>query len=217
LNRTEEIITRILNHYERQWRPIESDPFKSLVRIVLSQNTSYRNESKAFEQLERDIGVDPQDMMNAPIQRIEEAIRPAGMQNLRSRTLKEVAEAISKRYGGDISTILRKPYPEARKELMELPGVGMKTADVLLMFDADRAIVPVDRHITRIAKRLELVPEKATYEEIRLALEAATEPDERLDTHVFLIQFGREICRAQHPRCVSCFLNDLCPYPKKLD
>jgi endonuclease-3 len=213
LNRAEEIITRILSHYKRRWRPIQTDPFKSLIRIILSQNTSYQNESKAFEQLERDIGVNPQNMINAPIQQIAEAIRPAGMQNLRSRTLKEVAEAVSKRYGGDISTILRKPYAEARNELMELPGVGMKTADVLLMFDAGRAIVPVDRHIARIAKRLELVPEKATYEEIRLALEAATKPDRRVDAHVLLIQFGREICRAQRPRCASCFLNDLCPYP----
>jgi len=214
LSRAEEIIARLLERYERRWRPRRGDPFRSLVRIILSQNTSYRNEAAAYEQLERVIGVTPEALAEAPVERIAEAIRPAGMHNQCSRTLKRVAAAVLERYGGDIAPILSKLYPEARLELMELPGVGQKTADVLLMFDAGKAVIPVDRHIDRIAKRLQLVPPKAAYDEVRRALEAAADPDRYEDVHVLLIRFGREVCRAQRPRCDGCFLGDLCPYPR---
>lgn len=214
MDRAEEIVDRLLGHYERRWRPRRGDPFRSLVHIILSQNTSYKNEAAAYERLERDVGVTPENLAGAPVERIVEAIRPAGMHNKRGRTLKKVAEAIIERFGGDIAPILRKPYPEAREELMGLPGIGQKTADVLLMFDADMAVIPVDRHIFRIAGRLGLVPSKAGYDEVRHAIEAAADPDRYEDIHVLLIRFGREVCRAQRPRCGDCFLNDLCPYPR---
>jgi endonuclease-3 len=136
------------------------------------------------------------------------------MYNQRGKTLQAVASAVMGLYGGDIGPILDKPYPDAREELMALPGVGPKTADVLLMFDAGKEVIPVDRHIFRIMKRLRLVPEKASYDEVRLALEAAAPPGRHEDIHVLLIRFGRDVCKAQNPRCPECFLRDLCPYPE---
>jgi endonuclease-3 len=94
------------------------------------------------------------------------------MHNQRSRTLKRVAEAVIQRFDGDLTPVMGKPYPEARLDLMDLPGVGPKTADVVLMFTAGKEIVPVDRHIFRISKRLEMVSGKASYDEVRLALYA---------------------------------------------
>ena len=170
----------------------------------------------AYEQLEGSIGITPQALAEAQVESIEKAIRPAGMFRIRSRTIKKVAEAVLRDYNGDIKPILSKSYEEARLELMKLPGVGKKTADVLLMFDAGKAVIPVDRHIDRISKRLEIVPQKASYDEIRAALEAATERARYQDIHVLLIRFGREICRAQWPKHDECFLNDLCPYPRKV-
>ena len=213
MDRAEDVISRLLAHYQRRWRPRRGDPFRSLVRIILSQNTGYRNEAMAYEQLEETIGVTPDRLAKAPVNRIADAIRPAGMYNQRSGVLKEVAKVVLERYGGDIAPILSKTYAEARLEFMELPGVGPKTADVLLMFEAGKAVIPVDRHISRIAKRLGFVSPKAGYEDIRHALEAAAAPDMYEDVHVFLIRFGREVCRARHPRCGNCFLSDLCPYP----
>ena len=215
MDKVEEIIARLLSHYGRRRQPPRGDPFRSLVRIILSQNTSSRNQTAAYERLERYIGVTPENLAGVSVERIAEAIRPAGMHNQRSRTLKKVAEAILERYCGDITSILRRPYTEVRKELMALPGVGPKTADVLLMFNAGKAVVPVDRHIFRIAKRLKLVPPKVAYDDVRSALEEAADPDRYEDVHVLLIRFGREFCRARRPRCGDCFLNDLCPYPEK--
>ena len=159
------------------------------------------------------VGVEPLKLASSSTEDIAEAIRPAGMYNQRSRVIKGVAEIVLDRYGGDLDPVIQKPHGEAREELMTLPGVGPKTADVLLMFDAGKAIIPVDRHIFRITKRLGLVPERAPYDQVRIALESAAPPGRHEDAHVFLIRFGREVCRAQRPRCPECFLNDLCPFP----
>jgi endonuclease-3 len=139
------------------------------------------------------------------------------MYNQRSRTIKKVAEEVLELYNGDLSTVVAKPYPEAREELMTLPGVGEKTADVVLLFNAGKHVLPVDRHIARIAKRLELVRDNADYDTIRLTFEGATTPDKFLDTHIKLIQFGRDVCRALRPKCPECPLNDICPYPQKTE
>ena len=216
MGRAEGVVARLLRQYERHWGPRSGDPFRSLVHIILSQNTSYINEMMAYEKFEREIGVTPRNIANATLEKIAQAIRSAGMHNHRSRVLKRLAGVIIERYDGEISPILKKDYPEAREELMSLPGVGRKTADVLLMFDAGKAVIPVDRHISRIAKRLELVRPKASYDEIRRTIEAASIPERCVDVHVLMIRFGREVCKAQNPRCDTCFLSDLCPYRQKL-
>jgi len=213
--RNEEIITRLLDRYERTWRLGTREPFKALVRTILSQNTNGRNQSVAYQRLESSIGVTPELIAHAPTESIAEAIRPAGMYNQRSKVLKRVSQEVISRFDGDLDRVIRKPYGEAREDLMSLPGVGPKTADVVLMFVAGQRIVPVDRHIFRISRRLEIVPQKAAYDEVRVALENASPPERREDVHVFLIRFGRETCKAQRPRCIACFLEDLCPYPEK--
>jgi endonuclease-3 len=132
------------------------------------------------------------------------------MYNHRSRVIKGITEVVLDRYGGDLGQVLLKPHEEAKEELMTLPGVGLKTADVLLMFDAGKAIIPVDKHIFRITKRLEMVSERASYDQVRMALEAAAPPGRHKDAHMFIIRFKSEVCKAQRPRCTECFLNDLC-------
>ena len=213
MDQGEEVLRRLLDHYERTWRPRTRNPFRSLVRTILSQNTNYKNEAVAYRRLESDIGVTPHCLADTPMEAIAEAIRPAGMYNQRSRTLRRLAEAVINKYDGDISSVLEKSYPEAREELMGLPGVGKKTADVLLMFDAGREIIPVDRHIFRITRRLGLVPQKVSYDDVRQVLEAAAPSGKHEDVHVLLIRFGREICQARKPKCDMCFLLDICPFP----
>jgi endonuclease-3 len=215
LNRNEEIIERILTHYERSWHPGATDPFKGLVRTILSQNTNNRNQTTAYNRLEERIGITPENIAHADIEAVREAIRPAGMYNQRSRILKHVAETIIQRFGGNLTSVMEKPYPEARSDLMSLPGVGPKTADVVLLFVGGREIVPVDRHIFRISRRLQIAPEKASYDDVRHAIEAVMPTGRHEDVHILLIQLGREICRAQNPRCRECFLSDVCTYPGK--
>lgn len=161
------------------------------------------------------IGITPENLANASLETIAQAIRPAGMYNQRSKVLKRVSEEILERFHGTLDGVMKKPFPEAKEDLMSLPGVGPKTADVVLMFVAGSRIVPVDRHIFRISERLGFVPEKASYDDVRGALEEVSTPDRREDVHVFLIRFGRETCKARSPRCYDCFIEELCPYPVK--
>ncbi len=182
---------------------------------ILSQNTNGRNRSTAHNRLEEMIGITPENLANAPLETIAEAIRPAGMYNQRSKVLKRVSQEVLERFHGTLDDVVKKPFPEAREDLMSLHGVGPKTADVVLMFVAGSSIVPVDRHIFRISERLGIVPEKASYGDVRGALEEASPPDRREDVHVFLIRFGRETCKARNPRCYECFIEDLCSYPVK--
>ena len=94
---------------------------------------------------------------------------------------------------------------------MELPGVGPKTADILLAFVAKHHVIPVDTHIARITKRLGIAPRNANYERVRTSLEALIPPDDRIRVHLSIIAFGREICKAPRPRCSICPVNATCP------
>ncbi len=211
MERAREIVGRVLAHYGVIHPPRIGDPFKGLIRTILSQNTSRANTQAAYRRLETLIGVEPRRLAGASVEEIAEAIRPAGMHHQRAEVIKRVAELVLRRYGGDLTPFLHMPYEEARRLLMELPGVGRKTADVVLLFEGGFKVLPIDRHIHRIAVRLGLAPKGADYDEVRRNLEAAASPERYLDLHLGLIRFGREICRARRPRCDACFLSDLCP------
>ena len=196
--------------------PEDRDPFRVLVRTVLSQNTSYKNEREAYLRLKREIGLTPQALASAEEERIAECIRVAGLHRVRARRIKKLARLVLERYGGDLSGVLRRDVREARRELMSLPGVGMKTADILLLFCAGKPVMPVDTHISRISRRLGLVREKAGYEEIREVYERFLPPGSHERVHLQLIMFGRAICRARKPRCHVCPLAGICDYRGKI-
>lgn len=213
--RAETSVNVLLQEYPSDYSPPVRDPFRGLVSTILSQNTNRNNQSTAYQRLEEMVGITPDKINSAPVEVLAEAIRPAGMHNQRAATLKAVSKEVVDKYGGDLSGVFSKSLPEAREELVELPGVGFKTADVALMFVSGQKVIPVDRHIERICKRLEIVQRNASYEDIRRALEDASTPDRYREVHLSFIRFGREVCRAQRPLCDECVLNAHCPYPKK--
>lgn len=213
--RAEAAVNRLLQAYPSDYSPPTRDPFRGLVAAILSQNTNRKNQSTAYQRLEEMVGITPDRLNSAPTEAVVEAIRPAGMHNHRARNLKALSREIVEKYAGDLSEVFNKSLPEAREELVEFPGVGFKTADVALMFVSGHQVVPVDRHIERICKRLEIVPRNASYEDIRKVLEDTSTPDKYREVHLSFIRFGREVCRAQHPLCGECILNAVCPYPRK--
>jgi endonuclease-3 len=161
------------------------------------------------------VGITSKRLDEAPREEIAEAIKHAGMQNMRSRTLKSISRIVEEKYKGDLSQVFDLSLLEAREELMELPGVGPKTADVALMFSSGKQVIPVDRHIERVTKRLGLVENNANYEDTRRVLEDAATPDRFQDVHLSIIRFGREICSKLKPRCYDCVLENMCPYENK--
>jgi endonuclease-3 len=191
------------------WKP--HSPFQTLIHTILSQNTNDRNSDAAMKKLRRRYKITPQVLSKAKVSELIPCIRSAGLYTSKAPRIIEVSKIIKERYNGRLTTILRLPYGEAKERLMELPGVGPKTADILLAFVAKHPVIPVDTHVSRVTKRLGIAPTNANYERVRTSLESLISPDDRIRVHLSMIAFGREICRAPGPRCANCPVNTTCP------
>jgi len=188
-----------------------SNAFETLIRTILSQNTSDVNSNRAMEKLKSLFQITPEVLSQAPVRELIECIRSAGLYRVKAPRIKKVSSIIVDRFGGDMDTILERGPAEARSTLTTFPGVGYKTADIVLAFVAGHPTIPVDTHVTRVSKRLGIVRMNARYEEIRLALERLVPPSRRVRMHLSLIRFGREICKAPRPLCPKCLVNRICP------
>ena len=197
--------------FSRRMRGPSGDAFHLLVATILSQNTNWRNVERALNNLEAHISVTPEALLELGPKVLEQLIRPAGLHRVKAVKLVEASRFIKERLQGGLDDALKLPLEDARRILMEIPGVGPKTADVLLAFAAGRGVLPVDTHIDRVSKRLGLVRKGAGYEEVKARLEALIPASERRWMHLALIEFGREVCRALRPRCRECPVNRLCP------
>ena len=191
------------------WKP--ESPFETLVHTILSQNTNDRNSDAAMRKLRKRYTITPRALSKARVSEITRCIRSAGLYRSKAPRIIKVARIIDQQYAGRLSQILSLPYDKAKERLMDMPGVGPKTADILLAFVAKHAVIPVDTHIERISKRLGIAPGNADYEMIRGNLEALIPSADRLQLHLSLIAFGRTICKAPRARCAICPVSNLCP------
>jgi len=187
------------------------DAFKTLIMTVISQNTNERNTTRAFESLSNKLRITPEILAKAEIKEIEKSLKTAGLYRNKSRTIKQISKIIREKHNGDLTHITSLPLEQARRELLKLPGVGPKTADVVLLFAAKKPTIPVDTHVNRVSKRLGLAPNSGNYEDIRRTLQKLFNPEDYLAVHILLIQHGRKYCRARTALCLECPLNNLCP------
>jgi len=178
---------------------------------VLSQATADKNTARAFENLSRRFSITPEALAKARVEDIESAIRVGGLYRNKSKVIKAISSIILEKFNGSLDFIQSLPLEEARKILLNIPGVGPKTADVVLLFCAGKPTIPVDTHVNRVSKRLGLAPQRADYEGIRRALETLYSPEDYLLVHLLLISLGRKYCRARKPLCKPCPVNTLCP------
>jgi endonuclease-3 len=203
------ILDRLRSEF-KPWRRYTDNPFLMLVGTVLSQNTNWRNTKTAYERLTSEFKT-PRQIARADEREIQKLIRPAGLHRIKSKRLKELSQAICERYGGNIGKVLKKPLAAARQELLLLPGIGYKTADVVLAFSAGRDVLPVDTHVFKISKRLGFAAPKDNHENVRIKLEALVPVGRRGEAHMLLIQHGRRYCRAIKPLCAECSVSKYCP------
>jgi endonuclease III len=193
------------------------DPFETLVITIISQNTADRNTDRAFDTLSKRFEISPEALANAEISQIEAAIKTAGLYQNKAKAINCAATALLEKYHGSLQPILSLSLEKARKTLMEFPGVGPKTADVVLLFSAQQPTIPVDTHVNRVAKRLGFAPEKGGYEGVRGSLQALFDPADYLAVHLLLIAHGRKTCKSQRPLCKMCPVNAYCPSNGKWD
>ena len=198
-----EVIPRLEREYpgattELNW----SDPLELLVATILSAQTTDVRVNQVTERLfekyrsaEDYAGVDPTEL--------EEDIRPTGFYRNKARALQRMARALLDEHCGEV--------PRTMTELVALPGVGRKTANVVLgnAFGVDEGVV-VDTHVRRVSGRLGLTEEKDPEKIERDLLRVVPEGERALFSHL-LILHGRRVCKARKPLCPECVLNDVCP------
>ena len=193
-----------------QWES-RFDPIEELVFTILSQHTSDLNAFKAYDKLVEAFG-SWELVIEGNTENIADAIRIGGLSNIKAPRIQAVLRDIRDKCGGlDLSFLREMPLEEAKTWLKELPGVGPKTAAIVLCFALGMPAMPVDTHIYRVSKRLGLIGEKVTADQAHDILEASVAPEQVFALHVYLITHGRQVCKARRPLCDRCVLKDGCP------
>jgi endonuclease-3 len=202
---------RLVKRFGELVPPRVTDPLDELVLTVLSQHTSDRNAERAFASL-RAAHPSWDAVVEAPSGDVAEVIRSGGLANTKAPRIQAILHEVAEREGAySLDRLRAMPDAEAREYLTSLPGIGPKTAAVVLSFALGRDAMPVDTHVHRVTRRLGIVPDKASAERADRILHDLVPDGLRTPLHVAFIRLGREICKAPIPRCNVCPLKDLCP------
>lgn len=193
----------------------KDDPFEELVYIVLATRTREEFYRRTFEHVKELVDGDWNHLPDVPAEELEAAIGEAGLARKKTRTLKGVASTLRNEVG-DVSLdfLEEMGVKEAEDFLLQMHGVGPKTAKCVLMYALDRPVFPVDAHCVRVGHRLGWLDTEAhRYTKAQMRrIEERVPPDLRKPLHIRLVQHGRAICSEREPRCGECPLTDLCDY-----
>ena len=194
----------------RPWR--SRDPLGMLIGTILSQHTSDTNSERAYAQLRRRLPT-WEAVRAATIAQVAAAIRPAGLASLKAPRIHAVLRRLARERGRLSLAFLRGwPRDEARAWLRSVPGVGPKTAAIVLQFGLAKPAFAVDTHVDRVGRRLGLIPARMSTEDAHAWMEALVPPARYGPLHRFLVRHGREVCTARGPRCEVCPIRAWCDY-----
>jgi endonuclease III len=184
---------------------LHTTPFELLVAVMLSAHTTDRSVNAATRNL-FPVANTPAAIAALGVEGVKPYIKPVGLYNTKAKNLIGLAQQLIERHGGEV--------PATRAELEALPGVGRKTANIILNMVFGEMEIAVDTHIFRVANRTGLASGR-TPREVEQALIANTPAEFRKDAHHWLILHGRYVCIARLPKCPTCIIRDLCEYPRK--
>lgn len=180
-------------------------PFELLVAVMLSAHTTDKSVNAATRRL-FPVANTPQSLLELGVEGVKPYLRSVGLYNTKSRNLIGLCRALVEGHGGEV--------PADRAALEALPGVGRKSANVVLNIVFGQEEIAVDTHIFRVANRTGLAPGR-TPRQVEDALMAGTPAEYRRDAHHWLILHGRYVCTARTPACPRCVIRDLCEYTLK--
>lgn len=181
-------------------------PFELLVAVILSAQATDVSVNAATRHL-FPVANTPQALLDLGEEKLREYVQRIGLYKAKSKNIIEACRLLLERHGGEV--------PQTREELEALPGVGRKTANVILNTAFGQPTIAVDTHVFRVANRTGLAPGKDVQEVENKLLRAV--PDEfRHDAHHWLILHGRYVCQARKPKCGECLIADLCEYKDKV-
>jgi endonuclease III len=210
------LLRRTLKLLRRAYGPREwsgpDNAVDELVATILSQNTSDANSSAGYRRLRRRFRK-WSTVADAPVEEVERCIRVSGLSRIKAPRIQGILRQIRRERGTiDLEYLAALAPADAYRQLVRFDGVGPKTALCVLLFALGVPVFPVDTHIFRIARRLGVLPEAAPAERAHEVLMPLIPPKDRYAMHVLLIAHGREVCRAQNPKCLDCDLLPLCPF-----
>jgi len=179
------------------------DPFRTLISCVLSHRTRDENSSRAAQNLFEDVE-GPGDILRMAPEELKTRIRCSGFYNQKTRNIRAICKTLVEEYGGLV--------PRDRDALIDLHGVGPKTADIVLSYAFASPAIAVDVHVTTVARRLGLVESEASPKRVKEVLERLVPPVEYRFVDNAFVRHGKEFCRTRNPRCSDCFINSMCEY-----
>lgn len=186
---------------ELNWK----NPYTLLVAVVLSAQATDKSVNKATEKLFEKVDT-PQKMLELGVEGLIPYIRSIGLYNNKARNIIKLSEKLIEKFNSKV--------PDTIKELTSLPGVGRKTANVMLNVAFKKASMPVDTHLLRVSPRIGLSDGKTPLEVEKDLMNCIPE-EYLLDAHHWLLLHGRYVCVARKPKCTECFIKDICIYKEK--
>jgi endonuclease III len=181
-------------------------PFELLIAVVLSAQATDKGVNKATDKLFA-VANTPQAILDLGVDGLKEYIKTIGLYNTKGANIIKLCMLLLQKHGGKV--------PNTRADLEALPGVGRKTANVILNTAFGQHTIAVDTHIFRVSNRTRLAPGKNVLE-VEKKLEKTVPKQHKKDAHHLLILHGRYTCIARKPRCQSCVIEDLCEFKGKL-
>jgi endonuclease-3 related protein len=197
----------------QHWWPGDT-PFEVIVGAILTQNTAWTNVEKAMENLRREGLLDPESLHRAREIDVARLIRPSGYFNLKAKKLKAFVRFLYDHHHGRLSYLFKTAAEPLREELLGVYGIGPETADSIVLYAANKPIFVVDAYTRRIAARLGLAGEDASYDELQRLFMAHLPRDSELfnEYHALLVALGKHFCLKTTPRCMSCPVRPACAY-----
>lgn len=177
------------------------DPFRILIATILSLRTRDTVTSVVSRQLFERADT-PQAILALPRETLREIIRPVGFYNNKTDTIRKICQQLLDQYGGQV--------PDELEELLKLPGVGRKTANLVVIAGYNKPGICVDTHVHRISNRFGYVKTKNA-DKTEMALRKILPPDLWMDINRLLVSLGQNICHPTSPKCSICAIHDLCP------
>lgn len=206
------LVNSLENDYGVPKQKPRFEPMDELISCILSQHTSDANSFPTFHRLREKYPTWEQIARLKP-DRLAEEIRAAGLANQKAKSILGVLREIKSRNGNyTLDNLRTMSLEEARKWLMSLPGVGPKTAAIVLCFAFGMPAIPVDTHVFRVAWRLGLIEKKSGEGKAHAILESLVPKELAFRFHVALIRHGREVCKAAKPKCETCCVRRVCKY-----
>ena len=183
-----------------------SNPYELLVAVVLSAQCTDERVNKVTNILFEKAST-PSEMVSLGENNLKKIIFPCGFYNNKSKSIISLSQKLIDQFNSEV--------PSTLEELISLPGVGRKTANVVLSIAFDKPAIAVDTHVHRVSKRLKLTTENSTPEKCEQDLLKIVPTSRQSKFHHQTIWFGRTVCKAQRPNCNNCQLNKICEYIKR--